>query len=63
MRTIARETASQIALRNRSKEGGVRSVLYMSLVKGGHAVKHAFWQSLAASQEEQTSPLMTVVLF
>ena len=35
----------------------------MISVRGGRAVKHTFWQSLAASQEEQMSPLMTLVLF
>ena len=42
----------------------------MILVKGVRAVKHTFWQRLAASQEkvaasheEQASPLMILVLF
>ena len=34
MRTIARETAFQVALRNCSEDVGGRSVLYMILVKG-----------------------------
>ena len=45
------------------KRSGERSVLYMILVKGEHAVKHTFWQRLAASHEEQMSPLMILVLF
>ena len=52
MRTIARATAFQIVLRNCSKEVGGRSVLYMILVKRVRAVKHTFWQKLAASQSQ-----------
>ena len=63
MRTIARETAFQIALRNCSKEVGERSGFYMILVKGVRAVKHTFWQRLTASHEEQMSPLIILVLF
>ena len=63
MRTIAWETAFQISLRNCSREVGGRSMLYMTLVKEGRAVKHTFWQRLAASHEEQMPPLMILVLF
>ena len=28
-----------------------------------HAIKHTFWQKVAASHEEQRSPLMILVLF
>ena len=38
-------------------------VFYMILVKGGRAVKRAFWQRLAASHTEQMSPLMILVIF
>ena len=63
MRTIAWETASQIALRNSSEEVGRNSVLYMILVKGVHAVKHTFLARLAASHKEQMSLLIILVLF
>ena len=63
MGTITRERASQIALRNCSKEIRGRSVLYMILVKGVRAVKLTFWQKLAAGHEEHMSPLMILVLF
>ena len=45
-----------------------RSELYMILGKAGgggggvHAVRHTFWEMLAASHEEQMSPLMILVL-
>ena len=35
----------------------------MILVKGVRAVKHTFWQRLAASHEEEISQLMILVLF
>ena len=41
---------------------GGRSVLYMILVKGVHAVKHTFWQRLVASHEEQMPPLIILAL-
>ena len=62
MSTIAQETTYQIALRNHSKEIEGKSVLYMILVKEVHAVRCTFWQRLAASHEEQMSPLMILVL-
>lgn len=62
MRTIDWETASQVVLRNCSKEvrGKVR-VIY-DFNEGVTYIKHTFWQRLA-SQEEQMSLLMTLVLF
>ena len=35
----------------------------MILVKGAWAVRHLFWQKVAASHEEQMSLLMILVLF
>ena len=44
MRTIAWETASQIALRNCSKEVGQKVSTHGILVKGGvHATRHVFF--------------------
>lgn len=63
MRTIAQETASQVGLRNCSEDVGGRSLLHMILVKGALAVKHIFWQRLAASHAEHVSSLMIVPLF
>ena len=37
--------------------------IYMIFVKGVYAVKHTFWQKVAARLEEQMSPLMILVLF
>ena len=64
-RTIAWETASQIALRTCSEEvTGKVSIIY-DFSEGGvvHAVKHTCWQRLAASREEQMYPLTISVLF
>ena len=64
MRTIARETASQIAPRNCSEEVAAGEVSpYVVLVKGVHEIRHTFWQKVAASHEEQMSSLMILVLF
>ena len=70
MRTAAQATASQMALRTRSKEVREEVSVHVILVKGTHAVKHTFWQRVAASHkevaaghEEQMSPLMILVLF
>ena len=52
MRTVARETALQIALRNCSKEAGPPDSVCVILVKGGggvRAITHMFLQKLAAS--------------
>ena len=78
MRTIALETASQIALRNYSEEvEGGKSVYLWLWWRRIHAIKHRFLQKLAASHvkfaashvifatshEKQVSPLMILVLF
>ena len=60
MRTVAQETAFQIASLLQIGWGKVN--IYISLVTGIHAVKHTFWQRLAASHKEQMSPLMILVL-
>ena len=52
MRTVAQETALQIALRNCSKEAGPPDSVCVILVKGGggvRAITHMFLQKLAAS--------------
>ena len=57
MRSIAQETAPQIALRNFSKEVGGRSVYICDFGEGGvHAIKHIFSQKVATSHKEQSSP-------
>ena len=58
MRSRAWETASQIALRTCSEEIGRGQ--YIHLAKGICAIKHTFEQKVAASHEEQMSPLMTL---
>ena len=66
IRLIAWETASQIALRNRSEEvgGGQGVSVHMWFRwRGIRAIKHTFWQKVAASHEEQMSLLMILVLF
>ena len=63
MRTIARETAFQIVLGNCSKEAGGRVSIICDFSDGEGTVKHTCWQRLAASHEEQMSPLMILVLF
>ena len=66
MRTIGWETTFQVALRNCSKEvGGKVSVIYGFSEGGGRvrAVKHTFWQRVAASHKEQMSLLMILVFF
>ena len=57
MRTVAQETASQRALRNCFEDVGGRLVYtYDFSEERMHAVKHTFWQKVAASHEEQRSP-------
>ena len=57
MRTIAWETAPQIALRNCSKEVGEKVSIYVILVKGEYMQSSmCFFQRIAASHKEQTSP-------
>ena len=63
MGTIAWETDSQRAPRNCSKEGRGDVSIYMILVKGVHAVKHTFWEKVAASHEEWMSLMMILMLF
>ena len=60
MRTIAWETAFQVALKSCS-EGQVR-IIYDFREGGVHAIKHTFWEMLAASHEEHLSPLIILVL-
>ena len=57
MRTAARETAPQIALRNCSKEAGEGEVrIYMILVKGKYMQSNIifFFQKVSASHKEQS---------
>lgn len=63
MRTIAQETDSQVGLKNCSETVGGRSILHMILVKEALAVKHTFWQRLAASHTEHVSSLMILPFF
>ena len=56
MRTVAQETASQIALRNCSKEVGGKVCIYVILVKGEYMQSSTYFlKNVAASYEEQTS--------
>ena len=48
-------------LLQRGKEGGQYTCDFSKT--GIRGVKHTFWQKVAASQEEQMSPLMILVLF
>ena len=52
MRTIAQETASQIALRNCSKEMGEEVSVYVILVKGDTYKQHTFWQKVSSSHRK-----------
>ena len=61
MRTIAWETAPQIALRNCSKEVTGKVHIYAILVKGAgvHAIEHIlfyFFQNVSAGSKVQSSP-------
>ena len=64
MRTIARETAFQIALRNCSKEVGGKVIMYVMLVKGEYMQSSTYFlqkvfaslMKITASHKEQTSP-------
>ena len=59
---MARETASRLSLKLLQRGGGKVRMCGI-LVKRGHVViRHSFWQKIAASHEEQMSPLMIVVL-
>ena len=71
MRTMAQETAFQIALRNCSEEVGGKVSIYVILVKGEYMQSSThFFQTVSASlvkvtasHEEQTSPRRILVLF
>ena len=56
MRTAARDTASQIALRDCSKGAGGRPI-YKVLVKGEfNTMKHSFYKRFFVSHEDLMSP-------
>ena len=64
MRTAARETAFQMALRNCSKEVGGKVSIYVILVKGEYMQSSTYFlQKVSASHEEQSSPWSILVLF
>lgn len=63
MRTVAQETAFAIALRSCSGGSGELSIIYDFSGRQVRAFRHTFRQRLDASQEEQMSLLMIVVLF
>ena len=63
MRTITQEAASQIALRNCSREVVGERGINVILAKGVCAVRHTFVQKIVASHKEQMSLLMILVLF
>ena len=57
MWTAARERASQVALRNCSKEAGGKFSIYVISVKGEYMQPSTYFlQKASASHEEQTSP-------
>ena len=57
MRTAAWETATQIALRDHSKETVGQDQYVRDFGEGRvHAIKHRFPQKLSASHKEQWSP-------
>ena len=59
MRAIAQEIASQIALRNCSKEVEGKVSVYVVLVKGEHMQSNTFsfvWQNVSPSHQKQSSP-------
>lgn len=55
LRTVARETASPIALRPCSEEVGAGVSAHLTLVKGARPIKHTSQGKVAASPEEQVS--------
>ena len=55
LRTAAPDTASQMALRNCSKEVRGKVSIYVILVKGVHVIRLAFQQKVAARHEEKMS--------
>ena len=62
-RTTAREMASQLALRSFTEEVRRGRSVCISLVKRVQAGKHTFWQKFVASEKEQLSMLIILVLF
>lgn len=60
MRAVAWETAFQRALRNCSEKVGEKSVLFMILVNGLHAVRYTYWQKVTASLLKVTAHLVKV---
>ena len=57
MRTIAQETAFQIALRNCSKEKGQKVSMYLILVKRDYIQSSTYFlEKVTSSHEEQMSP-------
>ena len=63
IRTIAWEIAPHTALRNCSKEVGVKVSIYVILVKGEYMQSSThFWQKVTASHEKQMFTLMILVL-
>ena len=64
MKTIARETAIQIALRSYFKEVWGKVSVYVLLVKGEYMQSNKYFlQKVSASHEESTSPRRILVLF
>ena len=64
MKTAGQETASQIALRNCSKEAGGKVSIYVILVKGEYMQSSTYFlQKVSASHKEQTSPRRILVFF
>ena len=70
MRTIAQETASQIVLRDCTKEAVGSSICTILVKEGIHIIKHTLWQKVAtshkkvaASHMEQMFSLMILVIF
>ena len=61
MRTTAPDTASQMALRNCSKEVRETVSIYVILVRGVHVIRLAFQQKVAASHEEKKRKLLLVM--
>lgn len=60
--TIARETASQMALRTCSEDVGGKVSIDVISVKGGREVKLTVWQNIASSHKKRTS-LLRILCF
>ena len=69
MRTIVRDKAFQITLRNCSKEGGGKVNIYVILVKGKYRQSSAyiflflFLAEVSARLEDQISPWKILAIF